>query len=340
MTRARRIREKLQLSKLYTFNCVRSNLEPTDTGVSFHHLPGPGFSRLVYCNKPDLHRRKQLGYPSNYISTTKYNAITFLPKAIFEQFRRVANIYFLLAAILSLTPIAPFSAVSMIAPLAFVVGLSMAKEAMEDWRRFMQDMNIMGMAVLVGDVVRIEKDQFFPADLLLLSTSYDDGICYVETMNLDGETNLKIKRALEVTSALDDDLAFKNFSATIMCEDPNPSLYTFVCNLENEDQVYSLDPTQILLRDPKLRNTSFIYGVVIFTGHDSKVMQNSTESPSKRSRIEKKMDCIIYILFTFLVIISLISSIGFAIFTKFGMPTWWYLQPGYSSSLYNPSMPA
>jgi hypothetical protein len=44
--------------------------------------------------------------------------------------------------------------------------------------------------------------------------------------------------------------------------------------------------------------------------HDSKVMQNSTESPSKRSRIERKMDLVIYILFTVLVLISLISSIG------------------------------
>ncbi|KAG0492102.1 hypothetical protein HPP92_005500 [Vanilla planifolia] len=357
MARARRIREKLQWSKLYTFNCVRSNVEQADSTDPFPHLRGPGFSRMVYCNQPDLHRRKQLRYPSNYISTTKYNIITFLPKAIFEQFRRVANIYFLLAAILSLTPIAPFSAVSMIAPLAFVVGLSMAKEAMEDWKRFMQDMKVNSrkvhthkgdgnfgqkqwLKVQVGDVVRVEKDQFFPADLLLLSSSYEDGICYVETMNLDGETNLKIKRALEVTSALDEDMNFKDFSATIMCEDPNPSLYTFVGNLEYEKQVYSLDPGQILLRDSKLRNTSYIYGVVIFTGHDSKVMQNSTESPSKRSRIEKKMDCIIYILFTLLVLISLISSIGFAVYTKYGMPTWWYLQPEYSSSLYNPSMPA
>ncbi|KAK8928432.1 putative phospholipid-transporting ATPase 7 [Platanthera zijinensis] len=214
----------------------------------------------------------------------------------------------------------------MIAPLAFVVGLSMAKEAMEDWSRFMQDMKVNKRKVsthkgngifgyrqwhkiLVGDVVKVEKDQFFPADLLLLSSSYEDGICYVETMNLDGETNLKVKRAMDATLPLEDDMAFKDFNATIRCEDPNPSLYTFVGNLEYEKQVYSLDPSQILLRDSKLRNTSYIYGVVIFTGHDSKVMQNSTKSPSKRSSIESKMDYIIYVLFTLLVLISMISSI-------------------------------
>ncbi|KAK1281137.1 putative phospholipid-transporting ATPase 5 [Acorus gramineus] len=354
MARAGRIRERLRWSKLYSFSCVRPSVLETE-GIS-HPLHGPGFSRVVYCNQSRVHRKKPLKYPSNYITTTKYNAVTFLPKAIFEQFRRVANIYFLLAAILSLTPIAPFSAVSMIAPLAFVVGLSMAKEALEDWRRFMQDMKVNSRKVCVhkgegrfgykpwqklrvGDVVRVGKDQFFPADLLLLSSSYDDGICYVETMNLDGETNLKVKRSLDVTVPLDDDGAFKDFTATIRCEDPNPNLYTFVGNFEYERQVYPLDPNHILLRDSKLRNTTYIYGVVIFTGPDSKVMQNSTKSPSKRSRIEKKMDKIIYVLFIILVLISVISSIGFAVKTKYSMPKMWYLQPQDHSTMYDPSKP-
>ncbi|XP_072959204.1 probable phospholipid-transporting ATPase 4 [Typha angustifolia] len=350
--RGKRRRDRLRWSKLYTFSCFSPSvlLDPEAS----HSLGGPGFSRIVYCNQPRLHRKKPLKYPTNYISTTKYNIISFLPKAIFEQFRRVANLYFLLAAILSLTPVAPFNPLSMIAPLAFVVGLSMVKEALEDWRRFMQDMKVNSRKVgihkgegvfgykhwqkiRVGDVVKVEKDQFFPADLLLLSSSYEDGICYVETMNLDGETNLKVKRSLEVTLPLDEDEAFKDFRATIRCEDPNPTLYTFVGNFEYEQQVYALDPNQILLRDSKLRNTSYVYGIVIFTGHDSKVMQNATESPSKRSRIEKKMDKIIYILFTVLLLISFISSIGFAVKTKFEMPDWWYLQPKNTTYLYDPS---
>ncbi|PWA36709.1 ATPase E1-E2 type family protein / haloacid dehalogenase-like hydrolase family protein [Artemisia annua] len=72
--------------------------------------------------------KKPLKYSKNYMSTTKYNVITFLPKALFEQFRRVANIYFLLAVMLSVTPLSPFSAYSMITPLTFVIGLSMTKE--------------------------------------------------------------------------------------------------------------------------------------------------------------------------------------------------------------------
>ncbi|KAJ8470957.1 hypothetical protein OPV22_025300 [Ensete ventricosum] len=355
MARGGRKRDRLRWSKLYSFACARPTVLLDDEQPS--SLQGPGYSRIVHCNRPLLHRKKPLDYRNNYITTTKYNVITFLPKALFEQFRRVANIYFLLAAVLSLTPVSPFTPVSMIAPLAFVIGLSMAKEALEDWRRFIQDMKVNSRKVSVhngegqfgykqwqnirvGDVVKVEKDQFFPADLLLLSSSYEDGICYVETMNLDGETNLKVKRSLEVTLALDDDEAFRDFTATIKCEDPNPNLYTFVGNFEYERQIYALEPNQILLRDSKLRNTTYVYGVVIFTGHDSKVMQNATSSPSKRSRIEKKMDKIIYVLFTFLVLISLISSIGFAVITKNKMPDWWYLRPDDTSSLYDPSRPA
>ncbi|XP_051135940.1 probable phospholipid-transporting ATPase 4 [Andrographis paniculata] len=348
-----RIRARIRRGYLHTFGCHWSH--PTEEDGSIDILQ-PGFSRIVYCNQPEKHDHKPLKYRSNYTTTTKYNIITFFPKAIFEQFRRVANLYFLLAAALSLTPITPFGPLSMIAPLAFVVGLSMAKEALEDWRRFIQDMKVNlrkamvhkkdgvfgykpWMKLRVGDVVKVEKDQFFPADLLLLSSCYEDGICYVETMNLDGETNLKVKRALEVTLPLDEDSAFKDFSATIKCEDPNPNLYTFIGKLEYDRQVYSLEPGQILLRDSKLRNTAFIYGVVIFTGHDSKVMQNSTESPSKRSKIEKQMDKIIYILFSLLVFISLISSIGFIVKTKYDLPKWWYLRVPDPKRLYDPGRP-
>ncbi|EPS62728.1 hypothetical protein M569_12061, partial [Genlisea aurea] len=348
-----RIRARIRRSSFYTFSCYQPQTPEEDRPRGFH---GPGYSRVVYCNQPHMHLKKPLQYCSNYISTTKYNVVTFLPKAIFEQFRRVANLYFLLAAVLSLTPISPFSAISMIAPLVFVVGLSMAKEALEDWRRFIQDMKVNlrkahvhkkdgvygvkpWMKLRVGDVVKVEKDKFFPADLFLLSSSYDDGICYVETMNLDGETNLKVKRALEATHLLDDDQMFKDFTATINCEDPNSNLYSFVGNFDYDRQVYPLDPTQILLRDSKLRNTSYVYGVVIFTGHDSKVMQNATESPSKRSRIERQMDKIIYFLFSLLVFISFLSSLGFISKTKYDLPTWWYLQVPDKAGLYDPEMP-
>ena len=126
---------KLRLSKLYSYACVRPTVLEADDLVP---LGGPGFSRVVFCNQPGRHKSKPFKYRDNYVSTTKYNIVTFLPKALFEQFRRVANLYFLMTAALSLTPLTPFSATSVILPLAFVVGVSMLKEAIEDWRRYLQ----------------------------------------------------------------------------------------------------------------------------------------------------------------------------------------------------------
>lgn len=196
----------------------------------------------------------------------------------------------------------------------------------------------------VGDLVKVHKDEYFPADLLLLSSSYEDGICYVETMNLDGETNLKLKHALEVTSHLQDENSLEKFKAVIKCEDPNENLYSFVGTLYYDGKPYPLSLQQMLLRDSKLKNTEYVYGVVVFTGHDTKVMQNATDPPSKRSKIERKMDKIIYILFSTLVVIAFVGSVFFGIDTKRdisgGKYRRWYLRPDHTTVFYDPKRPA
>ena len=196
----------------------------------------------------------------------------------------------------------------------------------------------------VGNIVKVEKDEFFPADLLLLSSSYEDAVCYVETMNLDGETNLKLKQGLEVTSSLQEDLNIQKFKATVKCEDPNANLYSFVGSMEFEGKNYALSPQQLLLRDSKLRNTDYIFGAVIFTGHDTKVIQNSTDPPSKRSRIEKKMDKVIYFLFCILFLMAFVGSFFFGIATKDdfqnGLMKRWYLRPDDSTVFFDPKRPA
>ncbi|QHO16953.1 hypothetical protein HN873_033530 [Arachis hypogaea] len=342
-------------SRIHAFSCGKASIIRDNEEHSL--IGGPGFSRIVYCNGAEGSGNLELNYGDNYVSTTKYTLATFLPKSLFEQFRRVANFYFLVCAILSFFPVSPYSAVSNVVPLVVVVSATMGKEAVEDWRRFKQDVEMNNRRVKVhhgegdfdhskwrdlrvGDIVKVEKDEFFPADLILLSSSYDEAICYVETMNLDGETNLKLKQALEETSKLQEDSNFQNFSATIKCEDPNANLYSFVGSLELDDQQYPLSPQQLLLRDSKLRNTDFIYGVVIFTGHDTKVMQNSTDPPSKRSNVERRMDKIIYFLFLILFLISFIGSIFFGIATREdlenGRMKRWYLRPDDTTIYYDP----
>lgn len=192
----------------------------------------------------------------------------------------------------------------------------------------------------VGELVKVCKDEYFPADLILLSSSYEDGICYVETMNLDGETNLKLKHSLEVTSHLRDEKSFQHFSAVIKCEDPNENLFSFVGTLYYDGKEYPLSLKNMLLRGSKLKNTEYIYGVVVFTGHDTKVMKNATDPPSKRSKIEKKMDKIIYLLFSGLILIAFVGSVFFGIETKKdtsgGRYRRWYLRPDNTTVFFDP----
>ncbi|KAL1187729.1 putative phospholipid-transporting ATPase 8 [Cardamine amara subsp. amara] len=343
-------RKGMKLSKLYSFKCFKPFSKEDHSQIG-----SKGYSRVVFCNDPDNPEAIQLNYSGNYVSTTKYTATNFVPKSLFEQFRRVANIYFLVVAFVSFSPLAPYTAPSVLAPLLIVIGATMVKEGVEDWRRRKHDIEANNRKVevysknrtfgetkwknlRVGDLVKVHKDEYFPADLLLLSSSYEDGICYVETMNLDGETNLKLKHALEITS---DEESIKNFRAVVKCEDPNEHLYSFVGTLHFEGKQYALSPQQLLLRDSKLKNTDYVHGVVVFTGHDTKVMQNATDPPSKRSKIEKKMDKIIYILFSILIVIAFTGSVFFGITTRRdisdnGKLRRWYLRPDQSTVFFDP----
>ena len=125
MARARK-RDRLRWSKLYTFSCFghpHTDEAAGPAAVSGRPVGGPGFSRIVHCNNSILHRRKPLKYPTNYISTTKYNVLTFLPKAIFEQFRRVANLSSQ-AVPDPLPPSSPFSILSLASHLFVYVFFS------------------------------------------------------------------------------------------------------------------------------------------------------------------------------------------------------------------------
>ena len=142
-------------------------------------------------------------YPSNYVSTTKYNIITFLPYSLILQFRRYANFYFLTCAILQSIPIiSPLSPLSAVLPLIFVLSLSMAREGFEDYKRWKSDKmsnsslthvyndknlnNVPWSAIRPGDVVRVYSDEIIPVDMIPLYCSEASGISYVETSSLDG----------------------------------------------------------------------------------------------------------------------------------------------------------
>jgi phospholipid-translocating ATPase len=128
MTKCRR--RRLHLSNIYAFKGRKSNFQEDHS-----HIGGPGFSRVVYCNEPNSPAAERRNYVGNYVRSTKYTLASFIPKSLFEQFRRVANFYFLVTGVLSLTALSPYSPISALLPLTFVIAASMVKEAIEDWGR-------------------------------------------------------------------------------------------------------------------------------------------------------------------------------------------------------------
>lgn len=270
-------------------------------------------------------------YVDNHISTAKYNLITFLPKFLFEQFSKYANLFFLFTAALQQIPnISPTNRYTTIGPLVVVLLVSAIKELVEDFKRKSSDksLNFSKARVLrgsnfeetkwvnvgVGDIVRVESEEPFPADLVILASSEPEGLCYIETANLDGETNLKIKQAIPETADLVSSAQLSRLSGRVKSEQPNSSLYTYEATMTMQsgggEKELPLSPEQLLLRGATLRNTPWIHGIVVFTGHETKLMRNATATPIKRTAVERMVNMQILMLVGILIALSLISSIG------------------------------
>ncbi|KAK9509761.1 hypothetical protein O3M35_007001 [Rhynocoris fuscipes] len=294
--------------------------------------------RCVFVNKAQIAR-----FVSNHITTAKYSKLTFLPCFLFEQFRRYSNCFFLLIALLQQIPdVSPTGRYTTLVPLIFILLVSAIKEIIEDFKRHradgetnkrevevLRDGNwqwVQWQNIVVGDIVKVHNNSFFPADLLVLSTSEPQGMCYIETMNLDGETNLKIRQSLPETSNLLSTTSLANFTATIECEHPNKLIYEFKGNLKGPDKtVLPLGPERILLRGAMLRNTSWVFGAVIYTGHETKLMMNSTRAPLKRSTVDKITNTQVLMLFFLLILLCLISALYNELWTRQHKSAFWYL---------------
>ncbi|CAB4419848.1 unnamed protein product [Rhizophagus irregularis] len=294
--------------------------------------------RTIYVN--DSPRNLQQKFLHNRISTAKYNWLTFLPKFLYEQFSKYANLFFLFTAcIQQIKDVSPTNPYTTLGTLVVVLTATAFKEIVEDFKRHRSDAEVNQRScktlqgssfvakewneIKVGDIVRVESGDFFPADLVLLSSSEPEGLCYIETSNLDGETNLKIKQASSETSNLISPSEISRLGGYVKSEKPNNSLYTYdgllVMNGINGQKQVPLDPTQLLLRGAQLRNTPWIYGIVIFTGHETKLMRNASATPIKRTSVEKMVNIQIIFLFCILLTMSLACSIGFFIRAlKFG----------------------
>ncbi|KAK8846601.1 hypothetical protein IAR55_005687 [Kwoniella newhampshirensis] len=387
----------------------------------------PAIARSIYINQPipeDFYDKKgrilkDHLYPSNQNVTSKYTVITFLPRNLFEQFRRVANVFFLAINILQFFP--KFSTISpglVILPLIIVLLITALKDGYEDIKRHQADhrtnhaiVHVLGgpgyenhnpMAakdktfvpgiplpkrlskkakkgkagttdlleenntiaepapaaeprggqgglarmrsqvsnwdddpeagdapgelgwhrtiwedVKVGDIVKIYDNEQLPADIVICSTSEEEDVAYIETKNLDGETNLKSRNGVPGLSHLDSAEACAKAKVRVDVDPPEVNMFRLngavvVLDEAQSDGDHTIHPVTLettLLRGCVLKNTAWIIGIVIFTGADTKIIQNAGATPSKRSKVERQMNPQVLINLAILACIGMVCAI-------------------------------
>uniref|UniRef100_A0A8C5FCN5 Phospholipid-transporting ATPase n=1 Tax=Gadus morhua TaxID=8049 RepID=A0A8C5FCN5_GADMO len=274
-------------------------------------------ARSIHLHQPQLTK-----FCDNHVSTTKYGVLTFLPRFLYEQIRRAANAFFLFIALMQQIPdVSPTGRYTTLVPLIFILTVAGIKEIIEDYKRHKADNTVNNKKttgnVAVGDIVKVTNGQHLPADMVIVSSSEPQAMCYTETSNLDGETNLKIRQGLPLTAGLQSLEELMSLSGRLECEGPNRHLYDFTGTLRLENlNPAPLGPDQVLLRGAQLRNTQWVVGIIVYTGHDSKLMQNSTKAPLKRSNVERVTNVQILVLFCILLVMALVSSVGAAIWNR------------------------
>ncbi|XP_075772592.1 phospholipid-transporting ATPase VA isoform X2 [Pelodiscus sinensis] len=302
----RRRRRKKKESKTRT---VRSNLL----------LPGP-----------EAEKPKRSPLANNRLKTTKYTALSFLPKNLFEQFHRLANVYFVFIALLNFVPaVNAFQPELALAPVLFILAVTAIKDLWEDYSRYSSDNEINHMECLVycrnekkymtrywkevevGDFVQLRCNEIIPADILLLSSSDPDGLCHIETANLDGETNLKQRQVIRRFLELDSEFDPLKFTSVIECEKPNNDLSRFRGYIIHKSgKRDGLDKENLLLRGCTVRNTEEVTGIVIYAGHETKALLNNSGPRYKRSKLERQMNIDVLWCVLILIVMCLFSAIG------------------------------
>ncbi|MBZ3881005.1 Phospholipid-transporting ATPase IA, partial [Sciurus carolinensis] len=195
--------------------------------------------RTIFINQPQLTK-----FCNNHVSTAKYNIITFLPRFLYSQFRRAANSFFLFIALLQQIPdVSPTGRYTTLVPLLFILAVAAIKEIIEDIKRHKAD-----------NAVNKKQTQ------VLRNGAWE--IVHWE-------------KGLPATSDIKDIDSLMRISGKIECESPNRHLYDFVGNIRLDGHgTVPLGADQILLRGAQLRNTQWVHGIVVYTGHDTKLMQD------------------------------------------------------------------
>ena len=283
--------------------------------------------------RPLLDPRTGKHYMNNTIRSSRYTYWSFFPRQLVYQFSKLANCYFLFISILQLIPgLSTTGQFTTIVPLLIFVALSMMKEGYEDLRRHKMDntenrshilradiehgeaiqwKTVMWEELHVGDIVKVQRNEGVPADVVVLHADGAEKVAYIETRALDGETNLKTKVApLPIAKKFDTIEPIVQSGAVVQIEDPNLDLYNFSGNVSLGEEILPLTNDEVIYRGSILRNTSSMVGLVIYSGEECKIRKNATRNPRIKAPALQAVVNRIVIFIVFLVVVLSIGLTG------------------------------
>ena len=287
-------------------------------------------SQDLYGNIPLLESQ----YVGNKVSSTRYTLISLLPKNLFEQFQRSANLWFLLVSIFQLIPfeINPVDSWTTVVPLSILIGLTLCKDAYNDYNRAKDDRKTNSTAytcwngvkfedtmcekLLVGNIVLINEGYKFPADIVVLGAKSERNF-FLDTSGILGETDLRPKKAVSETHSLiqsiDKEYVLSRMAGVITFEQPNNDFNNFRGKLKLSGHPRALDlfTANMAYRGSTLYGTEWVIGVVVYTGLETKTYLNIRSPPKKTSQLERKINlwvAYLLLILLLLVIFSVLAS--------------------------------
>jgi phospholipid-transporting ATPase len=289
------------------------------------------------------------GQADNEVRTTRYRWWTFVPLTLFEQYRVLTNFYFLIVLVISFLPWSPVDWPYQLAPMVLVLVVSMVKSGIEDLIKHAEDRRrngspsqvfrcgswatIRGADLRVGDILRITEDSMVPADVLFVGSDNEHGLCYFSEATLNGETAVKTIQshcAFDSRSALDQ-LTDREWSVAVGA--PNRDLTRFHARLQSGNDFWPVSISNMLLRGVTTVLTKNVIGIVICTGHDTKIMQNIHPPPAKLTAFDHRLNQMLIIVFVFKLCLVLVCTfLGVAFDTGRDFRLLGDLYPGYGTS--------
>ena len=327
-----------QLNQLTNNNCL--NIDNTNQKKN---------QRKIYIDlQGGMEVKQPQQYCDNSVRTSQYTLLTFLPLAIANQYKTPFNWFFLLQAVLDCIPsISYVTPATSIIPVVIVLIISLIREAVEDYRKYSNDKianeALKSVYVLpkflkkqchlinIGNIIKVKKDEMIPADLLILKTSLQNGFCYMQTSNLDGETTLKPREAIYFTQQKLKYSSPKTFRNTlnpindncyIEIDNPSKDIYEIEGTIFFTGKKTYFNSKNILLRGSRLKNVDYVYGAAVYTGADTKLMLNINRSSLKISDIDRILGYIVIFLIGICILMTVIASIIGIVYRNRGLPDW------------------